>query len=217
MKNSIVFFDLDGTLIPKPSSERRFFKRLWQSGKLGWRQFFAAMFFFVRYSCRFGISVGRKNKAYLCGLNVKEIELLGHHWVNDFFDDILNPRMVSEVERCRQAGYWLVLLTGTPEFLAKPIAKRLAMDDYIATQCKSHDGYFTAVPPSQHPFGTSKLHLAKEYCRLTGAELDQSVAYGDSHQDYQLLKAVGSAIAVNPDRHMVALAQMNNWPVISID
>lgn len=217
MISSVVFFDLDGTLVVKPSSERRFFNFLWKNGKLSYRQLFSATLFFLRYSLQFGLDVGRKNKAYLCGLNVQEIEFLGKNWVDNSFDDLFYPQMASEIMRHKKNGSRLVLLTGAPDFLAKPIAKRLALHDYIATQCAHNNGHFISAPPQQHPFGASKLELATEYCHAAGVKLEQCVAYGDSYHDFKILKAVGQGFAVNPGRRMLFQAQDNNWEIIITD
>jgi len=216
MNNKIAFFDLDGTLIPNPGSERRFLRFLWKRGKLGWRQLLAALLFFPRYFFCFGPDAGKKNKAYLAALDVAEVEQLGREWAERYFDQLVDERMVREIDTCRQAGFQLVLLTGTPEFLAKPICERLEMDNFIATRCQIQNGRFIAAPPSQHPLDEDKLYLAKECCRINGARLDESVAYGDSSQDYHLLKAAGKAVVVNPDRLMTVQAQNNNWPIITI-
>ncbi len=215
MKPRAAFFDLDGTLINKPSCERRFFRALWLLDLLGPRQFLAAISFFFLWFWRFGLDTGRKNKAYLSGLEPEAIDAVASYWLRNNLDSMWDREILEQVEICRQAGYQLVLLTGAPEFIAEPIAKRLGMDDCIATRCRIQNDSFTAGPPIVHPLGKAKLDLAEDWCRARNISLADCTAYGDSHQDGHLLGAVATPVAVNPDRRMVRLATANNWQVVN--
>jgi HAD superfamily hydrolase (TIGR01490 family) len=209
------FFDLDGTLTAKPSCELRFLHYLWRHGRLGPRQFAAGFGFYPRWLFRYGAAVGRKNKAFLTGLAVAEVDAWALCWVNTEFEPLLNSAVVAQLQDCRQTGYQVVLLTGALECLARPIAERLALHDCIATRCASAGGYYLPAPPPQHPLGPAKLALASAWCREHGAELADCAAYGDSLQDRHLLEAVGLAVAVNPDRGMSHLAASRHWRVLS--
>ncbi|MEW2547121.1 HAD-IB family phosphatase [Streptomyces sp. NPDC047002] len=52
----------------------------------------------------------------------------------------------------------------------------------------------------------AKVHTAERLCAELGVALDHCVAYGDSLSDTELFQAVGSAVAVNGDHHVAALA-----------
>lgn len=215
MKPRAAFFDLDGTLLAKPSCERRFFRALWQLDLLGPRQILAAAAFFLLWFWRYGLDTGRKNKAYLSGLEVEAMDAVASYWLRNNLKRLWDREILEQVEICRQAGYQLVLLTGAPAFIANPIARQLGMDDCIATRCRTRDDCFTAGPPLIHPLGKTKLDLAEAWCRTRNISLKDCAAYGDSHQDGHLLGAVGIPVAVNPDRRMVRMATANNWQVVN--
>lgn len=173
-----------------------------------------ALCFYPVWFWRFGLDVGRKNKALYTGLSVQGLHTWGEDWVNGHFENLLDVEIAAQVEICRQSGYQLVLMTGAPECLARPIAQHLRMDDCIATVLAERGGIYRAAPPLRHPLGKDKLRLAQAWCDERRISLNQCAAYGDSHQDRYLLAAVGKAVAVNPDRRMVRLASNQRWQVL---
>src|SRR5256885_9889836 len=68
---SAAFFDIDGTLLAKPSLERRFFWQLHRRGKIPARNYFLWLAEMMRL--RFGLhglrAAAQSNKAYLCGVS----------------------------------------------------------------------------------------------------------------------------------------------------
>lgn len=208
------FFDLDGTLLRKPSSEIRFLLFLWRRNYIGLRQILAGLTYYPLWILRHGREVGRKNKAFLAGLSHTELQDLANQWVQQNLALLLDPIIVAQVEYCREAGYRLVLMTGSPDFLAKPIAQRLGIEDCISTLCHLKGDRLTAFPPTQHPFSREKVELAAAWCAEHSVDLKDCTAYGDSRQDYHLLNAVGKPVAVNPDRRMFRMAARRNWQVL---
>src|SRR5437660_11955977 len=69
---SAAFFDIDGTLLAKPSLERRFFWQLYRQGKIPARNYFLWLAEMMRL--RFGFrglrAAAQSNKAYLCGVSL---------------------------------------------------------------------------------------------------------------------------------------------------
>ncbi|MRR10114.1 hypothetical protein EG831_08605 [bacterium] len=112
------------------------------------------------------------------------------------------------------AGDRVVLLTGTPDFIARPLASALGAHDVIAAVCAAQLGVFTAAPPTIHPFGKTKLFLAESYCQKNGLELQYAMAYGDHDGDRHLLERVGRAVAVRPAPGLRAVAARRDWETI---
>ena len=48
-----------------------------------------------------------------------------------------------------------------------------------------------------------------------GADLKHASAYGDSHHDLFLLRAVREAVAVSPNARLLDAALANDWEVIA--
>ena len=64
---------------------------------------------------------------------------------------------------------------------------RSACAHVCATVCRERNGRYLARPPETHPFGAAKLELAAQFAAEIGATLSEASAYGDSHDDLDLL------------------------------
>jgi HAD superfamily hydrolase (TIGR01490 family) len=211
----LVLVDLDGTLLVHPSCERRFIRYLAREGMLGLRQWWAVGGFFLRWTGRFGRAVGRKNKAYLSGLEQGCVTHAAEAFVTVEILPRLHPAMLERMRCHAAAGDLLVLLTGAPDFIAAPLALRLGMR-CCATVCRTEHGRYTASLPLRHPLGAEKLALAQELAQGEGVELSRCVAYADNGDDIPLLEAVGCAVAVNPDRRLSRAAALHAWEVVRL-
>jgi phosphoserine phosphatase len=209
----IVFFDLDGTLVPGPSVEWRFLVELARTGQLGPRALGHSALFALRYGGRFGRHIWKKNKAYLAGMDVADVAARASRWVERSLMPLVRPALRTELDRRHADGAHVVLLTGTPDFIALPLCACLGISDCIATECAVADGRFLPLPPRRHPFGADKLTLADTRCRELGVPLQRAVAYADSMHDVSLLNAV-EAVAVHPDRSLRRLAKNRHWVIL---
>lgn len=203
---ALAFFDLDGTLAPGPlSCELGFVLRLLSRRRLGPRQLLAGLAFLPR---------GRFNKAYLAGLSPEQVG----DWAESFIEErtfrALRASVLERLEGHRRAGDRLALLTGAPDFLAAPLARRLGIAHCIATVCAREAGRYAAALPVEHPYGAAKARLAAALCRELGEELGDASAYADSHADLSLLEAVGRPVAVRPDARLARAARARGWEMI---
>jgi phosphoserine phosphatase len=210
----LVLFDLDGTLLPLPSCERRFVGWLRQQGRLGFTPLIASLAFALRWAPRYGRHVWKKNKAYVAGLPVETTEA----WGREFAENILRPQLrwnlVRALARHQRHGDIVVLLTGAADFIARPLAASLGVDHVVASLCAVEHGRYTASPPLRHPFATDKLRLAADLCRQFGCTPGEITAYADSIHDRELLAAAGHPVAVCPDPALRRLAIASAWSVL---
>lgn len=212
----LVLFDVDGTLTTGASSERRFIKYLLRHGRLGPRQLTALAEFALRYGLRYGRHVFKKDKAYLCRLAVDDVARLAREFVHAELVSALYAPACERLAEHRQAGDTVALLTGTPQFIADPLARYLDVQHVCATRCHVRDSRFTAQPPLRHPFGPAKVALAYELARQTGLALRTTLAYADSGHDLALLDAVSQPVAVRPDKALRRAAAVRGWEVLEV-
>ena len=213
----LALFDADGTLFPNPSSESRFIRRLLRKGWIGPRQAGHALAFMIRNWPRYGRHTARKNKAYLAGLTVERVAEEARAFVAEEIVPLLRPSLLDRIEAHRQAGDILVLLTGTPEFIAQPLCQHLRMDQACATRLALREGRFQAAPPLRHPLGMEKLTLARALAAQEGIPESQWIGYGDSRFDLPLLRACGQAVAVDPDPRLRQVAEEAGWEILIPD
>lgn len=203
---ALAIFDLDGTLSPGPlSCEQAFVLRLLARRRLGPRQLLAGLAALPRW---------KTNKAYLAGLATEEVGA----WAESFIEERplsgLRASVLERLERHRRAGDRLALLTGAPDFLAAPLARRLGIAHCIATVCAREAGRYAAASPVEHPYGAAKARLAAALCRDLGEELRDASAYADAHSDLALLEAVGRPVAVRPDARLARAARARGWELL---
>lgn len=200
-------FDVDGTLV-QGGTERLFFRYLVRSRRLSpCRAFRFLAALAADPASRY------RNKTYLAGLAVAEMERLGRRC----FQESVLPRLRSGAAACVRAhksqGQKIVLLTGSLSFLMLPLKEHLEADWLIATAPSQRDGFFTGEIEGLHPRGKNKRALLEELARSQGLDLSSSWAYGDHEEDAAMLGCVGRPVAVNPTRALRRLARQRGWPI----
>lgn len=211
----IVFFDLDGTLTDNPSSEKLFFSWLLFHGYIGLRQIFATLLFFIKWLPKFKQQVFVKNKGYLYNLSVEKVAALGREFATNKLLPRVRARMQKILNQHLAAGDLVILLTGSPDFIAEVFAEYLEIPKVYAMQYATQDGRFANLPPLQHPYAHGKLELIKRICTEYKFDIKNTVAYANSIHDFALLQAVGVPIAVTPDRKLRKIATAQGWEILS--
>ncbi len=214
MTRRMVLVDIDGTLFGGMNSEAAFILYLLRHGRLGPRQLLSAAWFYPRWILRYRLHVAKKNKAYLNGLKVGDVAAWAGRFVSDEILPRIRPAMLQRLENHRCSGDFICLLSGTPAFIAGPLARALFAHDWSATRCAVRDGAFTAAPPEAHPFGREKLQRAAELCAKHRLSLTQATAYADSAYDLPLLYCVQRPVAVSPDARLKHVALEYGWEII---
>lgn len=207
----LILFDIDGTLVPGRGSEPRFAAWLWRRGRLGPRQWLGYAYYLLRYLPRFGRNILQKNKAYLTGLPVAGVGVWAADFVAADLQPALYPPAVARLRAHVEAGDHVVLLSGTPDFIAAPLARLLGAQGGYGARCAAAGGVFLAAPPVRHPYGRAKIEAARAIAAEAGLPLERAVAYGDSINDAPLFRVVGSSIVVMPDRRLRAAARREGW------
>lgn len=209
----LAIFDIDGTLI-RGGSERMFWRYLLRHGKQGPRQLLAFALFMIRYLPIGGIHTPRKNKAYLCGLRVDEVDALARDFVAEKLVHRLYEPAVQRLKQHLNRGDVVVLMSGTLHPIARALADTLGVAYVCATLTSQRNGVFLAQPPEVHPYDAAKLNLVARLASELSFELRHVTAYGDSKRDLFLLSAVGEPVAVQPDPELLAVAMERNWEII---
>lgn len=215
MTARLAIFDVDGTLLPDPSTEVRFARYLWRHRVLGPRQLSAYAGFCARHAWRYRRQLLKKNKAYLCGLDTAHVQDLARACVRHDLLPVASAPVIERLRAHQDAGDTVVLLSGTPQFLADALVHALGVRAGLGALCCQQEGVYCSAPPRRHPYGPSKVTAAHELARAAGLPLAQAVAYGDSLQDAHLFRVVGEAVAVRPGRQLHAVAAGEGWEVLA--
>ncbi len=210
----LALFDIDGTLVREPSTEKRFTLWMLLGGKIGLLRLLAYAFFCLRYLPQFGLGVLAKNKSLLWRRTVDSAETLAKRWAAIHLKKALYAPCAERMRQHIRRGDTVVLLSGTPDFLARAVAGELSVSSVVATRCATSNGRFRLAPPEVHRVGEEKLSAARELCRRFGSRLANASAYGNSITDLPLLAACGMPVAVNPDEALAIEAARRGWEIM---
>ncbi|MET0045269.1 MAG: HAD family hydrolase, partial [Candidatus Thiodiazotropha sp. 6PLUC3] len=129
---------------------------------------------------------------------------------------IINENAQQLVDKHRQAGDSLLIITATNSFVTTPIAKRFGIDHLIATEPETLDGQYTGEVAGVPSFREGKVSRLNEWLEEFGQNLDGSWFYSDSHNDLPLLEQVENPVAVDPDQTLAEIAKQRNWPIMHL-
>jgi alcohol-forming fatty acyl-CoA reductase len=131
------------------------------------------------------------------------------------------PDALAEITAHRDAGRRVVLVSGGLDVVLAPLARALGAE-LLAQRLVADGDRLTGIhrsyavldehPPSMdqsHRKAAALLHFAE----VSGLDLPASFAYGDSVNDVAMLEAVGTPIAVNPDRGLSQIASARGWEI----
>lgn len=142
-------------------------------------------------------------------------------WRDAFMADIIEPMVLAKgealLEKHRQAGDYLLIITATNRFVTAPIAERLGVDDLIAIEVEEKDGHYTGQVAGIPSFQEGKVTRLEAWL-TEHPEIDSDGAffYSDSRNDLPLLEKVAHPVAVDPDPTLAQIATQRGWPVISL-
>ena len=141
-----------------------------------------------------------------------------HWWRADFLETVIEPMIQNGkadlLEKHRDAGDDLLIITATNDFVTKPIAERLGVPTLLATEAEFVDGAYTGKVAGTPCYQAGKVTRLKSWLNQHGRKFQDSYFYSDSINDLALLEIVDVPIAVTPDDRLRAHAQQFNWKII---
>ena len=210
------FFDVDGTICDTTIAHYyRYFMRRRLSPLAGrlWHSTFLLKC--VYYLLLDKLDRQRLNVVFYrnyAGLPTAEIKAQA----GDCHQHVVGPHRFSQAPDCiedhRRAGRAIVLVTGSLDFIIKPLAAEIRADAVIAARLIESNGCFTGELDGPPIGGAVKGARMREFAAEQGIDLTRSRAYGDSMSDLPMLETVGFPHAVNPDRGLSAIAKKRGWP-----
>lgn len=152
-------------------------------------------------------------------LAANELDTL-HHWRAQYIEEkivpILLPKAHDLLNRHRDQGDTLVIITATNRFITAPIAGLYGIDHLLATEPELRSGRYTGGITGIPCFQDGKVQQLSGWLQAHRQTLDDSWFYSDSHNDLPLLNKVINPVAVDPDEILEQHASEHGWPVISL-
>jgi HAD superfamily hydrolase (TIGR01490 family) len=129
---------------------------------------------------------------------------------------IMLPKAQALVDKHREQGDTLLIITATNSFLTAPIAEQLGIENLIATEPEQVDGKFTGKVSGIPSFQHGKVARLKDWLANNQLSLAGSIFYSDSHNDLPLLEKVDTPVAVDPDETLQQIAEQRGWKILSL-
>ncbi len=131
-------------------------------------------------------------------------------------EKIVLPKGLNLLNKHREQGDYLLIITATNDFVTGPIASRLEVDDLIATQAEKINGVYTGEVIGVPSFQDGKVVRLEEWLGHNNQSMEGAWFYSDSHNDLPLLCEVENPVAVDPDEKLRSYAEEKDWSIISL-
>jgi len=215
---TLAIFDLDNTLLAGDSDflwgqylvahqvvdadiyerENERFYREYREGKLD-------IFEFLAFSLR-----------PLAEHSLEELYSWRYDFVKTAIQPIINQAAIDLVNKHRQQGDTLLVITATNRFVTEPIVELFGIENLLATDPEQISTGYTGKVAGTPCFQGGKVERLNTWLEETGHSLDGAWFYSDSHNDLPLLKMVDNPVAVDPDDMLCSHASKAGWPIISL-
>jgi len=212
------FFDVDNTMMMGASL-------FWFARGLAARKYFTTrdLARFVWQQAKFRVagnesaedmhSIRESALGFVSGRPVEEIVQAGE----EIYDELMADRIWGGTRQLAQqhldAGQRVWLVTATPVELATIIARRLGLTGALGTVAEVKGGRYTGRLVGELMHGEAKAEAVRALAEREGLDLSRCTAYSDSANDLPMLTLCGSAVAVNPDTELRAVARSRGWTV----
>ena len=135
----------------------------------------------------------------------------------EIYDELMADRIWTGTRVLAQkhldAGQRVWLVTATPVELASIIAHRLGLTGALGTVAEVVDGRYTGRLVGELMHGEAKAEAVMALAEREGLDLSRCTAYSDSANDLPMLSLTGTAVAVNPDTELRAVARARGWTI----
>lgn len=129
---------------------------------------------------------------------------------------VVSPAIYAEAKELiahhKALHHDVVIVSASGYDLVAPIARELGVTRIAATQLEVHDGRYTGEVLF-YCKGAAKAEAMRELARVHHYDLARRFAYSDSAVDLPMLEAVGTPVAVNPDRALRRIAADRGWDI----
>ena len=139
-------------------------------------------------------------------------------WREEFIEKKIKPLIHNDkidlVQKHREAGDELVIITATNSFITAPIADLFGIKTLIATEPEQDSQGFTGKISGSPCFQAGKITKLNKWLVDSQETMQGSWFYSDSYNDLPLLLEVDYPVCVSPDKKLAEHAKANNWPII---
>ncbi len=207
---------MDRTLLRKDSASL-YMRYQRKSGHASAREVAKVAWWLLQYT--FGVVDAQKVAAMVLKGYAGRSEDAMRAWCEKWFDEHVREHIAEAgrraVQRHKDAGDVVAIVTGATPYIAGPVARDLGIDHVVCTELEVSDGRFTGKFVDPMCYGHGKIVLTERIAGDLGFKLSESIFYTDSITDLPLLDAVAHRVIINPDPRLRRVAKRRGWPIES--
>ena len=153
-------------------------------------------------------------------LRGREVATAAHvRFLREVVQPAIRPEALDLIRAHRDAGDTLLIITATNEFVTRPIAKLLDVQELLAVDLeRDSDGWFTGAIRGVPSMREGKVQRMEQWLAARGLSWSEvhSTFYSDSINDLPLLERVNVPVATNPDARLRAIAAQRGWRILDL-
>ena len=154
--------------------------------------------------------------APLARIPMPELLQMREEFLEHYIKPIITQQARELVEKHRQQGDTLIIITATNDFVTRPIAELFGVNELIATNAELIENQYTGAVSGIPSYQQGKVTRLHEWLDKTDNDMQGSWFYSDSHNDLPLLEEVDNPVAVNPDPQLARHAEKAGWQVLTL-
>lgn len=210
-------FDMDRTLVRKETASL-YVRYQRQLGEARRRDLLKVTYWVAQYTL--GIidapEVAARALASVAGTSEAAMAARCDDWFRRWVEPHVCDLGRRAVERHRERGDLLAIVTGASPYVARPLGRRLGISNIVASELEvDGEGCFTGRFVAPLCIGHGKVERTRRLAAELGFALEEATFYSDSYTDLPLLELVGEPIVVNPDPRLRRIAAKRGWRVES--
>lgn len=215
-RTKIAIFDIDGTIYRSSLLFRTFdiliarkmFRRkvYWQALKIR-NSYFNRKTDYLKYATKL-VELIKEN---ICGISQKEVLKVSRELVRS--QKSIYFKYTRNLIKHSRKEYILIGLSGSLTENLTELNKYLKFDYVFGTEFEvGKNSHYTGTIISEP--AKDKDNFIKKFIENNKLSLENSIAVGDTMNDYNVLKMVENPIVFNPDADLYRYAKKNKWQIV---
>jgi HAD superfamily hydrolase (TIGR01490 family) len=150
----------------------------------------------------------------------RQLDAMHEQFMRETIVPAILPPARALLQKHKDAGDLVAIITATNRFVTAPIAKALGVEHLIAAEPEEDErGNLTGRlvgAPTSGPGKVTHTHAWLEQMGKPLASFGSSHFYSDSHNDIPLLSVVTHPVATNPNAALAQHASTQGWPLLHL-
>lgn len=151
----------------------------------------------------------------VAGHPAQDVIALGDSFLPRIAASVL-PEARRLLDQHAAAGEDRVVVSASPIEIVGRLADSLGLEGAVGTRSEIVGGCYTGRLEGAFCYGPGKVTEVRRLAAERGYDLALCTAYSDSVSDLPFLEAVGTAVAVNPEKHLRAVAVERGWRIVEV-